>query len=276
MADDVKRTVQTETLYADSDEPIVIEFKETRGTKRDIHKYTVLAPTKYVGIKEGCTGVTGFKDKSGPLMQWAANQAVEAKAKGATDEVARYAHRVTKERAGDIGTKVHDWIEAHLKGEDLPYDAEMKASVEGYLKWEEENDPETLWSERIVYSKEYDYAGKLDWGGVLRGRYGLIDFKTGKLDEEYNSYRKEYTGRVRAKAEHLVQNAGYDIPLTEEDGKQAEFYGVLYIPVTGKVQYFETTNTADAKRTFLATLEAKRGWKKVALNNEYRKAEGND
>lgn len=268
---DVITTVQTETLYKDSDEPITIEFTEKKGGKRDVHKYKVLAPTKYMGVKEGCTAVTGFKDKSGPLMQWAANQAVEAKKNGASDEVARYAHRTAKEKAGDIGTRVHDWIENHLKGEDLPYDDDMKKSVEGFLAWEEENDPDTLWSERIVYSKEHDYAGKLDWGGVLRGRYGLIDFKTGKLEEEYNSYRKAYTGRIRAKTEHIIQNAGYDIPLIEEDGKPAEFYGVLYIPTNGNVQYFETENTEAARKTFIATLQAKRGWKEVDVANEFRK-----
>lgn len=266
----ITRTVQTEVLYSKTDEPIEIEFKETKGTKRDVHKYTVLSPASLAGVKEGCTGVTGFKDKSGPLMQWAANMAVEAKAAGASDLEARYAHRAKKEGAGDIGTRVHSWIEDHLNGIDNVYTDDMKASIIGYLEWETQNKPETLLSERIVYSKKYDYAGKLDWGGVLRGRYGLIDFKTGNCDKEYNSYRKTYTGRVRAKSEHLIQNAGYDIPLIEEDGRAAEFYGVLYIPVDGNVRYFETTDCETARKAFTHTLEAKRNWKLVDKLNEYR------
>lgn len=275
MTDNIIRTVQTETLYKDSDEPITIEFKESKGGKRDVHKYTVLSPAKYAGVKEGCTGVTGFRDKSGILMQWSANMAVEAKKAGATDEEARYAHRTKKEAAGDVGTAVHNWLEAHLNGNDLPFTEDMRPSVEGYLNWEAENKPETLWSERMVYSKEHDYAGKLDWGGVLGGvagkpRYGLIDFKTGNCDKEYNSYRKSYTGRVRAKSDHIIQNAGYDIPLIEEDGRAAEFYGVLYIPIDGNVRYFETTDCETAQQTFLATLQAKRGWKAVDAINNYQ------
>lgn len=271
MADDpnIVRTVEEATLYQNTDTPITIQFKETKGGKRDVHQYKVLAPESFMGIKEGCTGVTGFKDKSGILMQWAANQAVEAKSSGATDEEARYAHRVKKETAGDIGTRVHNWIEKHLHGEDLPYTDDMKASVEGYLTWETERKPETLWSERIVYSKEHDYAGKLDWGGKLDGRYGLIDFKTGNADNEFNSYRKTYTGRMRAKTEHYIQNAGYDIPISEEDGIKAEFYGVLYIPITGKVRYFETTECETARKTFLPTLYAKRGWAACEKLNNY-------
>lgn len=274
----VTRTVQQETLYADTDEPILIEFKETKGTKRDVHSYTVLSPASYAGKKEGCTGVTGFRDKSGILMQWAANMAVEAKASGKTDIEARYAHRMAKESAGDVGTRVHNFIEAYLNGEELPVDKDMKPCVDGFFKWWNENQPTTLWSERIVYSKEHDYAGKLDWGGVLRDvsgkpRYGLIDFKTGNADKEYNSYRKTYTGRLRAKTEHFVQNAGYDIPLSEEDDKKAEFYGVLYIPVTGDVQYFETTETELARETFLNTLAAKRAWSAAEKLNPYQLTE---
>jgi len=269
MSDDVIRTVQTETLYATSDEPITIEFKETKGLKRDIHKYTVLSPEQFSGVKEGCTGVTGFRDKSGPLMQWAANMAVEAKANGATDIEAKYAHRTKKEAAGDIGTRVHAWIEQHLHGVDEKYTDDMKASIIGYLEWEAEAKPETEFSERIVYSKQFDYAGKLDWGGVLGGVYGLIDFKTGSHDHEYNSYRKAFTGRERAKSEHFVQNAGYDIPLIEETGKKAEFYGVLYIPVDGKVRYFQTTKVRECQDAFIHTLRAKRGWKQVDSDNEY-------
>lgn len=267
--DGVTRTVQTATLYANTDEPVVIEFKETKGGKRDVHMYKVLSPDKYAGRKEGCTGVTGFKDKSANLMQWAANLAVQAKADGRSDEEARYAHRNAKDKAADIGTRVHDWIEQHLKGNDAPYDKDMKASVEGYLRWEAERKPKTLWSERIVYSKAHDYAGKLDWGGELDGRYGLIDFKTGGLDKEYNSYRKSYTGRVRAKSDHYIQDAGYDIPISEEDGREAEFYGVLYIPITGDVQYFETAATAECRSAFLNTLNAKRAWKSVEERNPY-------
>jgi hypothetical protein len=264
----VKRTIETVTLYTDS-EPVTIQFKETKGTKRDVHTYTVLEPSQYSGIKQGVTGVTGFRDKSGPLMQWAANLAVEAKNNGASDSEAKYAHARQKEAAGEIGTAVHDWIESYLKGKELPFTNEMRPSIEGFMRWLELSRANTLWSERIVYSKEHDYAGKLDWGGEINGKYGLIDFKTGSHDEEYNSYRKQKTGRIRCKTEHIVQNAGYDIAITEEDRKPASFYGVLYIPVSGRVHYFESKDTQSAQDVFVHTLRAKRAWTLADQLNKY-------
>lgn len=259
----------TYTLYSNTDTPVVIEFSESVRKDKKIHAYKVVSPSQYASKKTGVTSVIGFKDKSGPLMQWAANLAVEAKNAGLSDKEAKYAHLKRKDEAAAIGTAVHDWIEAHLKGQKLPVTKEMKASVDGYLAWENENLPNLIASEQIVYSKEHDYCGKLDWRGWLGGRYGLIDFKTGSFDEEYNSYRKAKTGRIRAKTDHFIQNAGYDIPLFEEFGMEAEFYGVLYIPINGNVQYFETTHTDWAKQAFLHTLAAQRTWLEVERSNNY-------
>jgi len=264
--------VETKTLYANTDEPIVIQFTEDK--EKDIHKYEVLSPEKYAGKKQGVTSTTSFKDKSGVLMQWAANMALEAKSNGQPDTVAKYAHIRKRDKAGDIGTRVHTWIEDFLKGDEHSYTPDMRESVEGFLRWYKSNDVVTHWSERIVYSKELDYAGKLDWGGTLDGRYGLIDWKTGNCDEQYSSYHKRKTGKMRAKAEHLVQNAGYDIPIIEEDQRPAEFYGVLYIPITGKVEYFETTETDKARDAYKHTLNAKRGWKALESTNKYREPTG--
>ncbi len=75
------------------------------------------------------TGATGIIDKSGPLMGWAVKLSKEylmenlktlmADTKGdkiaALIEDAAKQHYIKKEAAADIGTQVHDWVEAFIK-----------------------------------------------------------------------------------------------------------------------------------------------------------------
>ena len=282
----IKPLIDKKIVYTNSDEPLEIVFTEDKI--KDIHKYEITTPGKYQGKKGGVTAVTGFKDKSSMLMPWAVNTGLEKIRDNYTyyDELradvfyeltetdlesVRVAHYAKKDRAGDIGTKVHHWIENHLKGVDLPLDDDMIPSVEGFLRWEQQSGIETMFSERTVYSKKYDFAGRLDWGGIKDGKYGLIDWKTGNCDEEYKPYAPpEYVKKIRAKTDNIIQNAGYDVAIAEEDGKKAEFFGVLYIPVTGKPEYFESTETEIARDAFTTTLLAKRNWATLTLTNKYR------
>jgi hypothetical protein len=265
---DIKPFAEKRILYANTDEPLEIVFTEDKI--KDIHKYEIITPGKYQGKKGGVTAVTGFKDKSGPLMSWAVNMAIECMQAGGSYADAKAAHRKKKEKAGDIGTRVHFWIEQYLSGNELKYDPDMAESVEGFLRWFKTSNLETLHSERTVYSKRLDYAGRVDWVGMKDGKYGIIDWKTGKCDNQYSSYRKQFTGKLRAKTDNIIQDGGYDVAIAEEDGRKAEFHGVLYIPVTGKVEYFESTETEIARQAFEETLMAKRRWSQLEATNKYR------
>lgn len=259
----------TEILYK-GDEPVTIRFTEIKqkdGKQR--HDYNVMKPVKYVGRKQGVTSSLNFLPKPF-LIQWASNMAVQAMLQGQPPEKAKYAHRTAKEDAGDLGTRVHDWIDKHLGGKDDPYSPDMKPSVEGFLKWEAENPLHTKFHEKIVYSKRWDYCGKIDWGGIKGGKYGIIDFKTGNCDKEWSDYKKKFTGNIRAKTEHFTQDAGYDIAIEEELKTKAAFYGALYIPISGKVEYFETTDTTPHRNAFIAILQTKRLWQALDYNNKYR------
>lgn len=282
----IKPLTDKKIIYADSDEPLEIVFTEDKI--KDIHKYEITTPGHYFGKKGGVTAVTGFKDKSNQLMPWAVNMGLEKVRDNYTYydeksgdvfyelteadlEIIRVAHYKKKEKAGDIGTRVHHWIEHHLRGKDLPIEDDMQPSVQGFLKWEKQSGIETMFSERTVYSKHFDYAGRLDWGGNKDGRYGLIDWKTGNCDEEYKPYAPPgYIKKLRAKTDNIIQNAGYDVAISEEDGIKAEFFGVLYIPVTGKVEYFESNETEIAREAFITTLLAKRNWEALIETNKYR------
>lgn len=246
------------TLYADTDDPVVITFDE--GT----HRYKIDGK-----LIDGVTTVQSIIAKP-ELIQWAANMAVEAIGNGATPREARYAHQTRKDSTADLGTRVHAWIEEYFKGNTQEIPEELQASIESFLKWVEIYNPKTEFSERIVYSKKHNYAGKLDWGGTIKDRYGIVDFKTGSFDKQYNPRKKIYTGAIRARTSHFIQNAGYDIPIEEEDGVTAHFYGVLYIQLDGTMAYFETVDTGTLREAFVKTLETKRLYKKANGNNKWK------
>lgn len=258
-------------LYKSTTEPVTVAFTEVKlANGKERHSYKVLEPSRLAGVKQGVTSTFDILAKP-ELIQWAANKAVEAMDNGVPSAEAKYAHRTLKEAAGDIGTRVHYWIEQHLAGKDLDYTKDMEASILGYLSWEKKYKPVVHYSERVVYSKKYDYAGKTDLGCRIGKYYGIVDFKTGSCDKEYNQRLKRYTGSVRARTEHFVQDAGYDLAIAEEDGQTAQFYGVLYIPVDGKVEYFQTEDVLASQEVFINTLETRRLWAKAKLNNIYRR-----
>lgn len=206
--------------------------------------------------KKGVTTILGILDKPG-LIQWASNKAcdwIRSYCEKISDAPrysvsendlgeAKYAHRTLKDEAAEVGKRVHKWIEDHIAGTDTEYDEQMKLSVESFLKWEEENKPEYINSERIVYSEELDICGTTDSIIILNGKRTILDFKTGHPDREYDSNKKVYSGRVRGYTTVYMQDALYDIGVSEEDKVKADQYGVLYLPTDGGAFMFLTEET---------------------------------
>lgn len=154
-------------------------------------------PYEKHGIKyPRCTDIiSDSTNKSGGLVQWAANQAVEwvtnnmkkSEAGGRDDfiitdellEQARFAYKDTSKIALDVGSDVHNAIERHLKGE--PYTLvsdQAKRAFEAFLTWEKEVGLKPLKTELIVWSKRW--AGTLDFWGYYKGKVYVIDWKTSK------------------------------------------------------------------------------------------------
>lgn len=72
-----------------------------------------------------------------------------------------YAYR---DKKGDIGSKVHAWVEAYTLGQPLPEAAlEIKGYLEGFKQFLEDYRPEFIATEATVYSVQWGYAGTLDW-----------------------------------------------------------------------------------------------------------------
>lgn len=139
--------------------------------------------------KTGSTTIGGIKDKSGPLKYWVAKI------------MARFLHAILNERtltrydidearglhakrlkeAGDLGGKIHDWIKEYVAGRkpEIPAEEAVLRGVNAFLEWEKETKVKFIASEEPIFSKEYDYCGKLDAIGKINGKLYLIDYKTG-------------------------------------------------------------------------------------------------
>ena len=92
-----------------------------------------------------------------------------------------------KQKAADMRTAAHALIEWHTRtmlGEDpgpeprVP-DAAMLA-VESWKDWAKQVSFKPVWVERVVYHRQFGYAGTGDWMGYVHGVMSLGDLKTGK------------------------------------------------------------------------------------------------
>ena len=95
-------------------------------------------------------------------------------------DVARKAHTQRKVDAGNVGSLAHDWIDGYIKGEnpEMPFNEDLKKSVNKFLKWQEDYKVKFLLSEQVVYSKKHNFCGTLDFIAKIGDDLVLLDFKT--------------------------------------------------------------------------------------------------
>lgn len=110
--------------------------------------------------------------------------------------------------AADIGKNVHAYAEAHFKKLALPelLTDEAKRGVEAFHKWLDAHKVEVMAAERMVYSKQFHFAGTCDFVAKIDGVLAVGDIKTSS--GIYNDYR--------------LQTAAYQHALQEEKGMKFE------------------------------------------------------
>jgi len=94
---------------------------------------------------------------------------------------AKKIHTQRLKEAGGFGTKIHDWCENYTKGLNpaMPEEKNVIVGVNGFLDWLNSSKAKITESETIVYSKKYDFSGKIDAVAMIKGKRYLIDYKTG-------------------------------------------------------------------------------------------------
>lgn len=117
-------------------------------------------------------------------------------------EAARKAHAKKRDDAADVGSNVHAYAEAWLKGRTLPplVTDQAKAGAAAFEQWMGEHSIQPVCAERRVFSREHWFAGTCDFVGVIDGELAALDFKTSS-----GIY-----------PEHWLQLAAYSIALREE------------------------------------------------------------
>ncbi len=197
---------------------VEVLFKENKDT--GYHAYFITDTS--LGIKakrgKGVTTIIGIKDKSIPLTSWATetmrdylidNFLKEEKPITYDDIIkASVEYKKVKDRAADIGSEIHDWIEKYIRyilkedGYDepkIPNKKEIKIGISAFLDWVNENHVEFISTERVIYSREHQFMGKMDIEAKVNGLYALIDIKTG--NGIYNSVKMQTAAYAKADLE---------------------------------------------------------------------------
>jgi len=210
----------------------VIEFDLYKGKCKvkfypNSHRYKVNEKATSGSV----TGIIGMYDKSGALLPWATELSVnylrdkflEKKELFEEDFLeAEEQHTKKKVEASNIGTEVHDWIEAYIKDEKpaMPESKEAQIGVSAFLDWVAENKVKFISSERAVYSRKHDYIGKMDIEAKVNGKLSLIDIKTS--NGIYNTYNMQTAAYVKADEEErgIKYKGRWIIRLAKETEKE--------------------------------------------------------
>ena len=168
------------------------------------------------------------------------------------------------------GTVVHSALEAYLAGEALTRDqieAALKEKrvarnlwrgtfgmVKGLMRFLDDFEPEVIWSEQTVYSREHGYAGTLDVVGRMHvagaRRPVVLDVKTSK--DIYNEVGMQLCGYARADFAGVRETAE-ELPILPK-GERIE-YGVVVRPTaSGTYEHAVFELNDDVFDCFLACL----------------------
>lgn len=164
------------------------------------------------------------------------------------------------ERAGKEGTQVHDAAEKLVKGEtvtwidskgNIKYSEGVWLMINKFHEFWTTYKPELLFSEQILFSDEYKYAGTGDLLVVLDGKIWLIDIKTSNtisktFELQLAAYKKAIEERVDIKIEktgilwlkaatrkpatkpEIYQGEGWQIKEGGDTEKNFELFKMLY------------------------------------------------
>lgn len=217
-----------------------------------VHRYTV---SRDGGVSwnstQGVTTILGKVISKDGLMQWAANMAVEAMLAGEDPKLAKKAHTKKKDAGADIGTLVHNAIEANIgslieTGTPMAQaftQKEASLAYTAWLDWQDKYKPVFQSCERKVYSVAYNYSGTCDAVAIINGKRYLIDWKTANPQIEFKNGK--YTGKMHAYPEHFIQVAAYHSAIEEETGESFDGHLIVYVTKTGKFFPFYNFDTAE-------------------------------
>jgi hypothetical protein len=142
----------------------------------------------------GVTSIIKMLDKSGPLVGWAKREAAACAVRnlemvttmvntGGPDAAIKWVASIPdfqRDKAADLGTRVHTLAEAISRGQDITVAEDEAPFIESYMRWRDEHQPRVLHAEYMVYSEKHHYGGTADMVAHIGSDLWLIDAKTGR------------------------------------------------------------------------------------------------
>lgn len=217
-------------------------------------------------VIDSVSSITGLIDKSKPLMLWAemiAREYIEEVVREGEDisishvETAITLHRARKEEGAQVGTAVHDWITEWISltpkkrtQMEMPTDTQVLNGIIAFLSWAKGGKIKFVESERLVYSKKYNYVGRMDNAFYVGKSKSLVigDFKTSK-----------HVG-----VEAILQAVGYAIAYAEETGAEVSGLAIQHFnKEDGSFRVYNFEFEDILIKGFLALNEAKKSIKRA-------------
>src|SRR3990167_6887892 len=139
-----------------------IEFTENETTNNTIpvFRFDPVKHRYYLGEKQmtGVTTILGVLAKP-QLLPWASKEACEyirqnLKSMDELESVlekAKNAYAKKRDKAADIGTLAHSWIEDYIGEKNTTRNEEIAIITDNFLRWVEEAKPKFLASETVVW-----------------------------------------------------------------------------------------------------------------------------
>lgn len=135
---------------------------------------------------KGVTTILG-QTLSKDLMGWAVKVCVEyirLKLPVVTEEdltIAEVEYQRLRDAGGSTGTEAHALVENYLKGQPVSLagaSVEATNAYNAFVKWFEEEQPDVINVEEVIYSATHEFAGTYDCMLRINGKVVLCDLKT--------------------------------------------------------------------------------------------------
>lgn len=154
---------------------------------------------------------------------------------------AKYAHRKTKESAGDFGTRFHSLIEDYIRiSFKTPLykptetvikkvDKDLQKPFREFINWTIENKVRFFKTEERVFSEHYWYAGTYDFICEMGGRILIGDLKTSKgIWPEYYYQLAAYENAVKEMDKTMRIDGGVIVNCKKDGGFEVDTTGYHY------------------------------------------------
>jgi len=174
------------------------------------------------------------------------------------------------EKAGDIGSQVHHYIEWLMRGslgqEVGPEPVLLPAAKIAFLAWDEWRGLVKLQPiaiEQTIWSDEYGYAGTMDLATLVEGPITAKDYFTGEsktIDCENALAVMDWKSGKRIYPEAFLQNAAYRHAFREMGHGDPQLGLILRLPKTEQDPNFEAMWCPDEAESMENFLHAKRLW----------------